>query len=110
VIEGGIYDNHGELVMWFGDKWHRNLGNTSCTSALNEASLRLISTPIVEKEVRVAQLFHGAGLVSSRSEADRKLKEGACYINAERVVKPLVKLTAGKHELRMGYRTVEVEI
>ena len=61
--------------------------------------------------LRVDKLLKEAGLVSSRTEAERKIKEGAVSINGELVVGPVVDLTGADGMLvRVGKRVKRVRL
>jgi tyrosyl-tRNA synthetase len=61
--------------------------------------------------IHVDKLVHRVGLAGSRTEAARKIKEGAVSINGELVDKPSVALQLGSHyDLKVGRRIKRVTL
>ncbi len=62
-------------------------------------------------KLRLNRLLHEESLASSVSEADRKLKEGAVFVNGDRFREPLIQLDHGqptKLLLKLGRHHREV--
>lgn len=60
--------------------------------------------------VRVDKLVLSAGLVSSASEGQRKLKEGAVYINGEQQTRPVIAVGSNDLVLKLGKKIKRIKL
>ena len=84
----------------------------SASAVLLDAKSELLSGSNGHYSIRADKLLKEAGLVSSRSEAERKIKEGAVSIGGQAVDGPVVAVPTLRQALvvRMGKRVKRVQL
>ena len=92
----------GELFRISPDGFQRNISQSDFYGPVGP-DLELVGKPSLPKRMKVAQLVFDCGLAKSKSEAQRKLKEGAVFIDEKRMTSDYVEVFEGC-EVRVGYR------
>ena len=82
---------HGQDEALKAQQASRNLFNSADNNAAGVPSSK-IQKEEFERGIGVLELFERVGLVSSKSEARRLIKQGGCYINNNRVADISFKL------------------
>jgi tyrosyl-tRNA synthetase len=113
-----VKDFHSaEAATGAADDWARQFQKDEVPENVEETSLPAASismegaTKNGSQSIRVDKLLKEAGLAASRTEAERKIKEGAVTINGTAVSGPVAQVAGGEGLLvRVGKRVKRVKL
>lgn len=102
------------------DDWAKQFQKNEAPEAAEEVSVSAAAVAVESKDlpasngscsIRLDKLLKEAGLVSSRTEAERKIKEAAVSVDGETVMAPVVSVSANNGFLvRVGKRVKRVRL